>query len=133
MNPEFFEYISDRLFKAGASDVFFLNIMMKKGRPGILLNVICETELADTVKNIIFTESTSLGLRTFPFRKDTLVRKFETIKTIYGDLTIKRSYYKGKEVSSKPEYEECKRIAAEKQIPVKEVYNNIIAQILSIK
>ena len=127
MNPEFFEFISDRLFKAGVSDVFFSNIMMKKGRPGILLNVICETELADSVKNIIFTESTSLGIRTFPFRKDTLVRKFETIQTIYGDVTVKRSYYNDKEVSCKPEYEECKRIATEKGIPVKEVYNNIMA------
>jgi uncharacterized protein (TIGR00299 family) protein len=133
MNPEFFEYISDRLFKAGASDVFFSNIIMKKGRPGILLNVICETELADSVKNIIFTESTSLGIRTFPFRKDTLVRKFETIKSIYGDISIKRSYYNGNEVSCKPEYEECKRIAAEKGIPVKEVYNNIMALLVSTK
>ncbi len=127
MNPEFFEYISDRLFKAGASDVFFSNIIMKKGRPGIVLNVICETESAGTLKDIIFTESTSLGIRTFPFRKDTLVRKFETFATVYGDVTVKRSYYNGKEVSFKPEYEECKRIAAEKMIPVKEVYNNIIA------
>jgi pyridinium-3,5-bisthiocarboxylic acid mononucleotide nickel chelatase len=130
MNPEFFEYISDRLFKAGASDVFFSNIMMKKGRPGILLNVICETELADTVKNIIFSESTSLGIRTLSFRKDTLVREFETIQTIYGYLTVKRSYHNGKEVSCKPEYEDCKRIAAERQIPVKEVYNNIMALLL---
>jgi pyridinium-3,5-bisthiocarboxylic acid mononucleotide nickel chelatase len=127
MNPEFFEYISDKLFKAGASDVFFSNIMMKKGRPGILLSVICEIELADAVKKIIFTESTTLGIRTFPFRKDTLVRKFESVQTIYGDLNIKRSYYNGNEVSCKPEYEDCKRIAAEKDIPVKEVYNNIMA------
>lgn len=130
MNPEFFDYISDRLFKAGASDVFFSNIIMKKGRPGILLNVICETELSDTVKNIIFTESTSLGIRTFPFRKDTLVRKFETIQSVYGELTVKRSYYNGKEVSCKPEYEDCKHVAAEKGIPVKEVYNNIMALLL---
>jgi hypothetical protein len=129
MNPEFFEYISERLFKAGASDVFISNIMMKKGRPGILLNVICETELADIVKNIIFTESTSLGIRTFPFRKDTLARKFETIQTIYGSINIKRSYHNGIEVSCKPEYEDCKRVAAEKGIPVKEVCNNIIAQL----
>jgi uncharacterized protein (DUF111 family) len=127
MNPEFFEYISDRLFKAGASDVFFSNIMMKKGRPGIVLNVICETELADSVKTIIFTESTSLCIRTFPFRKDTLVRKFETLRTIYGDVTVKRSFYKEKEVSCKPEYDDCRRIAAEKGIPVKEIYNNIMA------
>jgi uncharacterized protein (DUF111 family) len=87
-------------------------------------------ELTDTVKNIIFTESTSLGIRSFPFRKDTLVRDFETIQTLYGDLSVKRSYYNGKEVSSKPEYEDCKRIAAEKGIPVKEVYNNIMALLL---
>jgi len=133
MNPEFFEYISDRLFKAGASDVFYSNIIMKKGRPGIVLNVICETELADNVKNIIFTESTSLGIRTFPFRKDTLVRKFETLQTIYGDITIKRSFYKGKEVSCKPEYDECRKIAEEKGIPVKEIYNNIMALIVQSK
>lgn len=130
MNPEFFEYISERLFKAGASDVYFSNIIMKKGRPGIVLKVICETEVTESVKQIIFTESTSLGIRTFPFRKDTLSRSFETISTIYGDITIKRSFYKGKEVSYKPEYEDCKRIAAEKKIPVKEVYNNIISSIM---
>jgi uncharacterized protein (TIGR00299 family) protein len=127
MNPEFFEYISDKLFKAGASDVYFSNIIMKKGRPGILLNVICETDLADTVKSIIFTESTSLGIRTFPFRKDTLARKFETLKTVYGSINIKRSFYNGNEVSCKPEYEDCKRIASEKGIPLKEVYSNIIS------
>lgn len=130
MNPEFFEYISERLFKAGASDVFLSNIIMKKSRPGIVINIICEKELAETVKTIIFTESTSLGVRTFPFRKDTLVRKFETLNTIYGEVPVKRSYYKGEEVSCKPEYDECKRIATEKGIPVKEVYNNIMAKLV---
>jgi hypothetical protein len=131
MNPEFFDYISGRLFAAGASDVFFLNIMMKKGRPGILLNVICESGLEDAVKEIIFTESTTLGIRTFPFKKDTLVRKFDTLQTEYGEVAIKRSYYNDKEVSSKPEYEECKKIASEKGIPVKEVYNNIMALLVN--
>jgi pyridinium-3,5-bisthiocarboxylic acid mononucleotide nickel chelatase len=130
MNPEFFEYISDRLFKAGASDVYFSNIIMKKGRPGIVINVICETESAEAVKQIIFVESTSLGIRTFPFRKDTLSRNFETISTIYGEITIKRSYYKGKEVSCKPEYGDARRIALEKGIPIKEVYNNIMSAIM---
>ena len=127
MNPEFFEFISERLFKAGVSDVYLSNIIMKKGRPGIVLNVICETESADSVKSIIFTESTSLGIRSFPFRKDTLVRKLETIQSIYGEIAVKRSYYKEKEVSCKPEYDDCKRIATEKGIPLKEVYNNIMA------
>ena len=130
MNPEFYDYISEKLFKAGVSDVFFSNIMMKKGRPGIVVNVICESGIADIVKNIMFSESTTLGIRTFPFQKDTLVRKFETLETIWGNVTIKRSYHKGNEVSFKPEYDECKRIAEENEIPVKEVYNKIMAQLV---
>ena len=127
MNPEFFEHISEKLFKAGASDVFLSNIIMKKGRPGIVLNVICENEIAEPVKEIIFKESTSLGIRTFPFRKDTLSRKFETISTSYGNIGIKRSFYNGAEVSVKPEYDDCSRIASEKGITLKEVYNKVTA------
>ncbi|HKK43554.1 MAG TPA: nickel pincer cofactor biosynthesis protein LarC [Bacteroidales bacterium] len=130
MNPEFFEYISERLFSAGVSDVYLSNILMKKGRPGVVLNVICEPGKSSVAKSIIFTESTTLGIRSTGFSKDTLSRKFETHHTIYGDVTIKRSYYKNKEVSCKPEYEDCKKIAAEKGIPVKEVYNNILAGLL---
>lgn len=129
MNPEFFEYISEKLFKSGASDVFITNIIMKKGRPGIVLNIICETETADLLKNIIFTESTSLGIRSFPFRKETLSRNFETIETVYGGVNIKRSFYKGNEVSCKPEYDDCRRIAAERAIPLKEVYNQVLTEI----
>ncbi|HPT21786.1 MAG TPA: nickel pincer cofactor biosynthesis protein LarC [Bacteroidales bacterium] len=133
MNPEFFEYISEKLFRAGVSDVYFSNIIMKKSRPGIVLSVICETEMAGVVKDIIFSESTSLGIRTFPFKKDTLIRKFETLSTVYGDITVKHSFYKDKEVSCKPEYDQCKQIALEKGIPVKEVYNNIIALLVRRK
>lgn len=129
MNPEFYEHISEMLFKAGASDVFISNLMMKKGRPGVLLSVICESGLADVIKKILFTETTSLGIRTFPFRKDTLVREFDSVQTDYGKLTVKRSFYNGKEVSAKPEYEECRKIAVEKGIPVKEVYNNVISML----
>jgi uncharacterized protein (TIGR00299 family) protein len=127
MNPEFFEYLSEKLFRSGAADVYYSNIMMKKGRPGIIVNVICEQEAADQVRNVLFTESTTIGIRTFPFNKDTLSRKFETITTTYGDVRIKRSYYQDREVSVKPEYDDCRRIADEKGIPLKEVYNNIIA------
>ncbi|HZL76267.1 MAG TPA: nickel pincer cofactor biosynthesis protein LarC [Bacteroidales bacterium] len=130
MNPEFFEYISEKLFLAGASDVYISGIIMKKGRPGNILNVICEPGLGGIVKEIIFTESTSVGIRTFPFRKDTLSRKFEVIKTAYGDVTVKRSFYNEKEVSCKPEFEDCRKIALEKGIPLKEVYNNIIGSIV---
>jgi pyridinium-3,5-bisthiocarboxylic acid mononucleotide nickel chelatase len=129
MNPEFFEYVSERLFSSGASDVFLTNIIMKKGRPGIILNVILEKEHSDAVKEILFTESTTLGLRIFPFTKDTLTRHFETLDTKWGDVTVKRSYFKGREVSVKPEYEDCKKIAGKFNLPVKEVYNTLVSEI----
>jgi uncharacterized protein (TIGR00299 family) protein len=127
MNPEFYEFISERLFSAGASDVYISNIIMKKGRPGNILNVICETGKTDKIKEIIFNESTTAGIRTFPFRKDTLARSFEVLTTPYGEVTVKKAFFKGKEVSCKPEFEECKRIAKENNLPVKIVYNEIMA------
>ncbi len=127
MNPEFYDHITERLFSSGASDVFYTNIIMKKGRPGIILSVICEPELAEALKEIIFTESTTLGIRAIRFLKNTLAREFTTISTIYGEVMCKRSSYKGREVSYKPEYDECRRIALEKDLPLKEVYNNIMS------
>jgi pyridinium-3,5-bisthiocarboxylic acid mononucleotide nickel chelatase len=127
MNPEFYDYISDRLFKAGASDVFCSQIIMKKGRPGVVLSVICEPGSEDQIREIIFTESTTLGIRSYDFKKDTLAREFSKLKTSFGEVTVKRSFYNGKEVSAKPEYDECKRIAQERDIPLKEVYNIIIS------
>jgi len=132
MNPEFYDHISERLFKAGASDVYFSQIIMKKGRPGVVLKVICETGLEDIVKDIIFKESTTLGIRIFEFRKETLAREFGKISTGYGEITIKKSFYENVPVSVKPEYEDCKRIASEKGIPVKEVYNHVMG-LLSLK
>lgn len=133
MNPEFFDYISERLFKAGASDVYISNIIMKKGRPGNVLNIISERGISDQLKEIIFRESTTLGIRTFMFRKETLSRKPDFIDTVYGRVSIKRSFYKEIEVSCKPEYDECRRIASDKGIPVREVYNNIVSAIVKEK
>jgi pyridinium-3,5-bisthiocarboxylic acid mononucleotide nickel chelatase len=130
MNPELFEHISERLFFAGVSDVYLTGIIMKKGRPGNILSVIFESGLEDKIKEIIFTESTSVGIRIFPFRKDTLARSFETLETQFGIVTVKRSFYRGKEVSSKPEFSEVKKIALENNLPLKEVYNNIMSVIV---
>lgn len=127
MNPEFYEYISEKLYKAGAADVYVSQVIMKKGRPGAVLKVICEPGLEDTMKEIIFTESTTLGIRTFEFRKEILEREYGKIVTDYGEITIKKSYYNGTPVSMKPEYEECKRVADEKGIPVKVIYNHVMA------
>ncbi|NLN31391.1 MAG: LarC family nickel insertion protein, partial [Bacteroidales bacterium] len=129
MNPEFYDHISEKLFEAGASDVYLSGTIMKKGRPGTILNVICEKGSDDILKEIIFTESTSVGIRTIELKKDALVRKFEQINTVFGKVTVKRSFHQDREVSVKPEYSDCKRIADEKGIPVREVCNKIIATI----
>jgi pyridinium-3,5-bisthiocarboxylic acid mononucleotide nickel chelatase len=131
MNPEFFDHISERLFNAGASDVFLTNIIMKKGRPGIILNVILEKEHIGSIKEILFTETTTLGIRTLTFTKDTLVRNFETLETSFGKVTVKKSFYRGHEVSFKPEYEECRKIALQLGKPIKEVYNSILLEIMN--
>lgn len=128
MNPEYYEYISDRLFKSGASDVYLTGIMMKKGRPGTILSVICEMEAAGTIKEVIFAESTTLGIRCFPFKKETLPRELEEIETSFGKVTFKRSFYRGKEVSFKPEYNDCRRIAMETGIPLREIYNTLLSE-----
>ncbi|HOP00235.1 MAG TPA: nickel pincer cofactor biosynthesis protein LarC [Bacteroidales bacterium] len=130
MIPEFFDNIAEKLKEAGVSDVYITNIIMKKGRPGNLLSVICEKGKEDAVKEIIFRESTTVGLRTIPFRKETLERKFEPVETLYGTVTVKRSYFNGRQVSVKPEYDDCKRIAREYDLPLKEVYNKIMAAIV---
>jgi uncharacterized protein (TIGR00299 family) protein len=130
MNPEFYDHISEKLFRAGASDVYYSHVIMKKGRPGIVLNIISESGVTDKLKEIVFRESTTLGIRTFKFQKDTLVREFSTLETKLGKVTVKRSFLNGREVSVKPEYEDCKRIAVEKEMPVKEVYNYIISEIV---
>ena len=129
MNSELIGYVYDKLFEAGAKDVYISSIMMKKGRPGSLLSVICEKEAEDKIKEVIFTQTTTIGLRVFPFKKETLERSFETMETKYGPMTIKRSMFKGKVVSAKPEFDECKQIADKQNIPLKDVYNDIIADI----
>jgi hypothetical protein len=129
MNPEFYEHLSGKLFRAGASDVYITGIIMKKGRPGNMLSVICEPGCAEAMKQIIFTESTSLGIRSLPFMKETLSRKPGVINSPYGEVRIKRSFYKDTEVSCKPEFDDCARIATEQGLPVKEVFNKIMALI----
>ncbi|MBP8959678.1 MAG: nickel pincer cofactor biosynthesis protein LarC [Bacteroidales bacterium] len=133
MNPEFYEYISEKLFKTGASDVFLTGIIMKKSRPGTTISVICEKEIAGQLMEILFTESTTLGIRCFTFLKETLSRETFEADTEFGKVRYKRSFYKGKEVSCKPEYDDCKRIAEETGRPIREIYNILTGELFTNK
>lgn len=128
MNPEFYGYVEEKLFNVGALDVFKTQIFMKKGRPGIKLSVLINEKVENDVLNVIFEETTSIGVRKCRVEKIMLNREFSKVKTEYGDITIKKAYYKGMLVKYKPEYEECMTIAKEKNMPLDKVYKAVYKQ-----
>lgn len=131
MNPELYGYVEEKLFDVGVLDVFKTPIFMKKGRPGIKLSVLTNEKVEKDVMDIIFKETTSIGIRKYKVEKIMLDREFSKVKTEYGDITIKKSYYEGKLVKYKPEYEECKTIAKEKNISIDRIYKAVYKQDLN--
>lgn len=129
MNPEMYENLVNKLFEAGAADVFLTNIMMKKSRPGIKVSVICGAGDIDRVKESFFSHSSTLGIRLTMFDKHTASRQINKIDTIYGPVTVKYAYHNNKLISAKPEISECMAIAEKNKTALTEVYNNIIATI----
>lgn len=125
MNPEFYSYVEERLFEKGALDVFKTPIIMKKGRPAIKLSILVNTNKEKEVSDVIFKETTSIGIRKFKVEKIMLHRDFLTLKTKYGNVLIKKSYYEGQLVKYKAEYEDCKKIAVENNIPLAKVYREV--------
>ncbi|NSB17123.1 nickel pincer cofactor biosynthesis protein LarC [Clostridium beijerinckii] len=132
MNPEFYGYIEEKLFDAGALDVFKTPIFMKKGRPGIKLSVLISEKIEKDILDIVFEETTSIGVRKYKVEKIMLNREFSKVETQYGEVTIKKSYYKGNLVKYKPEYEECKKIAKENNITMEKVYREVYKQTSNI-
>ncbi|MBI5211841.1 MAG: nickel pincer cofactor biosynthesis protein LarC [Nitrospirae bacterium] len=126
MNPQMYENVMEKLFKVGALDVFLENIIMKKGRPAVKLTVIAEARDVERLTDIIFEETTTIGLRFYEVRRKTLERTTKKVKTKYGDVRIKVSALKGKVVNMSPEYEDIKKIAKKTGIPIKKIAEEII-------
>ena len=127
MNPEVSGYIMSRLFAAGAGDVWFTPVIMKKGRPAFTVSIICEEEQKEAIREILFTESTTIGLRVTPFTKETLHREFEEIDTHFGKVVIKKSYFNNRLVSLKPEADRCAAIAHATGLPMKQIIHEVTA------
>ncbi|MBI2558406.1 nickel pincer cofactor biosynthesis protein LarC [Candidatus Woesearchaeota archaeon] len=125
MNPEIYPYVVDRLMESGALDAYLTNIIMKKGRPAIKITVLAENKDVDKLCNIIFDETTTLGVRIFTAEKRKLDREIKTINTKYGNVRVKVSKLNGKIQNTMPEYEDCARIAKLKRIPLKRVYEDV--------
>jgi uncharacterized protein (TIGR00299 family) protein len=125
MNPEFYDYIFDSLFRVGANDVFITPIIMKKSRPAVTLSVLCSIEIEHEIEKILFEETSTLGVRKYKVVKTMLSRKVTSIDTPFGRVRIKSAFYGGRPLKSKPEYEDCLKIAKDNQMPISEVYNMV--------
>ncbi|GIP40808.1 hypothetical protein J31TS4_40880 [Paenibacillus sp. J31TS4] len=122
MNPEHCPYVTDRLLEAGANDVYWIPILMKKGRPGLMLNVLTDEAKLGDLESIIFTETSTLGLRYVRAACHRLARSFEPVETPWGTVSVKVGRYKGDLVQFAPENRDCERLAREHNVPLKAVY-----------
>lgn len=109
MNPEYYDYIMERLFEEGASDVYITPIIMKKERPAVKLSVLCSEDTEKLMREILLKETSTLGVRKYKVEKTMLDRVSSVINTVYGNVRIKISYYNGHKIKVKPEYDDCKK------------------------
>ena len=121
LNPQVFGYAMDRLLEEGALDAFGVPVQMKKSRPGTLLTVLCKPEDASKLTQLIFTETTTLGVRRRDEVRQTMARRWENVRTQWGEVRIKIASMNGTVINYAPEYEDCRRIATEHHVPLKTV------------
>jgi uncharacterized protein (TIGR00299 family) protein len=122
MNPQFYDYVMEKLLAMEVQEVFLTPIMMKKNRPATLLTVICPSEKLPAVTEFFLRETTTLGLRWHEEERARANREILTLLTIYGKIRFKLARWEGRIVNLSPEYEDCKRLALKKGIPLKEVF-----------
>ena len=125
MNPQFYGYLMDKLFAAGAKDVYLTPIQMKKNRPATLLGVIALRRNEAALAELILRETTTLGLRVLPIVRHEGRFEGRQIHSVYGDLTVKDKILNGKVLQSIPEYDECVRLANEKNVSLAEIYRSV--------
>jgi len=121
MSPQLYGYFIDQALAAGALDVTCNPIQMKKNRPGIEVNIVCEPERADVLAKLLFEQTTTIGLRIYEARRKILEREAIEVETTYGKVKMKIAKQEGKVVNVAPEYEDCQKLASEKSAPLKEV------------
>ena len=121
MNPQIFGVAMERLYAAGALEVFYVPVQMKKNRPGTLLTVVAPPGLRGALSEIIFSETTTIGLRYSEVDRECLVREHAKVETAVGTVRMKLAWRNGKLVNAAPEFEDCAKLAAAHNVPVKEV------------
>jgi uncharacterized protein (TIGR00299 family) protein len=127
MSPELCEHVADRLFAAGALDVWWTPVVMKKSRPAFVLGVLAPRAALDGLAGIVLAETTSLGVRWSPVARRVLSRRSVTVETPYGPIPVKLGLDGDRIVNAAPEYEACRAAASSRGVPLKEVYAAAIA------
>ena len=126
MNPQIYGYFLEKALAAGALDVYTTPVQMKKNRPGTLLTLLCKPADTKNLMSLIFAETTTLGARTYRAQRRTLPRETVNVHTQYGDVHIKLSRVNGNIRHVAPEYEDCRRLASEKNVPLQQVINEAL-------
>lgn len=117
-------YVMKKLFKAGAKDVHYAPIFMKKNRPAWELTVICREDKVEEMEKIIFTETTTIGIREYPLRRSILDREEKEVETVYGKASVKQVSL-GKMIRSYPEYDTVKKLAKKNKVPFMDVFDAV--------
>jgi hypothetical protein len=121
MSPQIYGYFVERALAAGALDVFSTAVQMKKNRPGVLLTILCDAAHTARLIDLVFRETTTIGVRTYDVRRKVLDRELVPVATPFGEVRMKISRMNGSVLNATPEYEDCQRLAVEKGIPLKQV------------
>jgi hypothetical protein len=131
LNPELYEHVMERLFAAGARDVFFAPIHMKKNRPAVLLSVLADPERRDALTQVLFDETSTLGVRLVPVERLRIEREVRGVETPFGRVRVKIGKDPGGHVNVAPEYDDCKRLALAAGVALKRVYQEATAAALA--
>jgi uncharacterized protein (TIGR00299 family) protein len=126
MNPEFYEPLLERLFDAGALDVFLTPIIMKRGRPATKVSVICESRLRAEMDEILIEHSSTLGVRAVPIDRTKAGRRIESVVTRWGDVHVKLKIWQGRVLDAVPEYADCLAITRKTGMPIRYVYGEAV-------
>jgi hypothetical protein len=125
MNPQLYDHLMGRLLNEGALDVFLTAVQMKKNRPGTLLSVICKSDAVGTLADILMQETTTIGLRWRVENRIMAAREIRRINTVHGPVAVKLARSNGRIINLTPEYDDCKRLALEKGLPLKKVLDDV--------
>jgi len=127
MNPQLYGHFVEQALAAGALDVFSAAVQMKKNRPGLLITVLCESEKVDRIVDLLFRETTTIGVRVHTAQRRTLEREVLPVETPHGQVRVKISRLDGHVLNAAPEFDDCRRIANERGVPLKQVLADALA------